>query len=78
MGVRLEVNEQTAVLGAGPQGNGYDDQIGIYDPFSDRMFPQWGCETSSIALRTIKAGEEVRRNHVLIHIIRTGLLIRVF
>lgn len=42
-GIELPVNEQTAVLGAGPVGNGYDDEVGVYDALSDRMFPMWDC-----------------------------------
>ena len=43
IGVHLPFNEQNAVLGAGPVANGYDDEVGVYDALSDRMFPMWDC-----------------------------------
>ena len=50
-------------LGHGPE-DVYDDTNQVHDPFLERHFPQWECQ-SSVALRDIEANEEVLDNYLV-------------
>lgn len=72
-GTQLNVTERTATLGIGPVANGYVAQrisggLGeeyVYNPYSDRNYPDWGCDDTTRALRDIDAGEEVLDNYLV-------------
>lgn len=73
-GTPLNVTERSAVLGIGPAANGYVAQgaaagaVGeefVYNPYRDRLYPDWGCDDTSQALRDIDAGEELLDNYLV-------------
>lgn len=50
-------------LGRGPEGV-HDDSNQVHDPFVERHFPPWECE-SLVALRDIEANDELLDNYLV-------------
>lgn len=63
IGTPLNVTEVSLTTGT-PPNDLYDDENEVFDPFSERHYPAWGC-SDFVALRDIEAGEELFDNYLV-------------
>ena len=47
------------MTGVDPVAQGYIEDVGVYNPYMDRMFPYWKCEDTNRVIRDIDVGDEL-------------------